>query len=121
MISNRYTEIEIANKHANITTKECIGCAGDSPRTPQAGQKLLIPPCIWAEGCRAVIPLNATGHIDDALKSVRALDPSFESVRFPYTLSTGEVVGPGESAYVYPCKIVCCQATPPCAQSQQGC
>lgn len=43
----RYTEIAIANGCKGVVIKACVACAGDSPKTPEAGQELLIPPCVW--------------------------------------------------------------------------
>ena len=104
-----YTEIAIANDWANVTTKECDHCARDSPRTPEAGQKLLIPPCKWAEGCRAVVPLNATGPYYSAVSAVcDSLGVNATDVLLPYIYSSGDIVGPGQNAYVLPCKVECC-------------
>ncbi|BDA48436.1 hypothetical protein COCOBI_12-1150 [Coccomyxa sp. Obi] len=59
-VNYRGLEIQLANEYANVSVNPCEGC-GRLPQTPQAGQKILIPPCTWAEGCRAVIPVNQTG------------------------------------------------------------
>lgn len=104
-----YTEIAIANAWANVTTKACNHCAGDSPRTPEAGQKLLVPPCKWADGCRAVVPLNKTSEQYNARLNVSAgLGVNFTDVLLPYVFSTGDIVGPGQNAYVLPCRYQCC-------------
>ncbi|BDA43719.1 hypothetical protein COCOBI_04-7340 [Coccomyxa sp. Obi] len=104
-----YTELAIANRYANVTTKPCNFCAGDSPRTPEAGQKILIPPCKWAEGCRAVVPLNDTSNQYDArLRVSESLGVNVTDVLVPYVFSTGDIVGPGQNAYVLPCTNKCC-------------
>eukprot|EP00798_Chlamydomonas_sp_ICE-L_P025478 gene25478-11139_t len=64
---------------------------------------ILIPPCTWAEGCRAVIPLNATDNANDAEKGVRAMFDDDVVLWLPGHFSSGSMVGPGESVYVGPC------------------
>ncbi len=103
----------MANNYANVSINLCEGC-GRLPQTPQAGQKILIPPCTWAEGCRAVIPVNQTGmDANEVFITIKALTGAeYKDIWFPRVISDGRYVGPGEDAYVLPCKVRCCQYTP---------
>jgi hypothetical protein len=47
-----------------------------------------------------VIPLNTTSMADNARKNVFALEANYKQVDLPFVLSTGDFVGPGESAHM---------------------
>ena len=68
----RYTEIVILNSCAGVKNKNCYLCSGYSPRIPVAGQKLLIPPCVWGDNCTHIVPLNQTYEVPEASRAVAA-------------------------------------------------
>eukprot|EP00798_Chlamydomonas_sp_ICE-L_P007176 gene7176-282_t len=103
-----FSVIQVANSWAGVKLAECYACSGYSPKTPLAGQTILIPPCTWAEGCRAVIPLNVTAIADDARLGAVAMFGGDVDAWIPGHFSSGSTVGPGESVYVGPCKSSCC-------------
>lgn len=55
--------------------------------------------------------------MNDSFKGLQFLDDFF----WPQVFSSGDIVGPGEDAYVLPCTTKCCQSTPACALNKAGC
>jgi hypothetical protein len=96
----------MANYWANVTLVEIKGECGTCPATPAKGQTVLIPPCVWAEGCRAVVPIaNVTTY--EPAKMAISQQYGGAQVFLP-VLDSGQYVGPGDTAYVLPCTSRCC-------------
>ncbi|KAK9796345.1 hypothetical protein WJX73_010863 [Symbiochloris irregularis] len=68
-----WPEISQANACANVSLVTQMLPDG-TPGTPVQGSKLLIPPCRWGIGCRAVVPINTVvpyGYVTMQLTSRR--------------------------------------------------
>ena len=101
----RTSEIQSANGNAGVKVRDLYGCDG-CVSTPAAGQEVLVPPCIWAEGCRAIIQLNAITSYE-ALQYV-LIQKFNASAYVPAVQGSGRDIGPGQIVYVQPCLSVCC-------------
>ncbi len=109
----RYVEFQKANVWANISDCQPYASPSSTPRIPDAGQRILVPPCTWAVGCRAVVPLNKTSTYQDAYNDIVKIAGNGSQVDLdPYIYSSGNFVGPGEIAYILPCNVSCCQGAP---------
>ncbi len=51
--------------------------------------QVLIPPCVWAEGCQQAIPLNKTAAQKDAVRDVKAVVGQAKNILIPYVFTTG--------------------------------
>ena len=98
LLINRYTEIELANENANITNKECM-CWGLFKDTSS-----------WAEGLHPAMHMGTRVPSSDTPEHHRhgrrrpqeciCTGSKYKQVELPFVLSTGDFVGPGESAYM---------------------
>ena len=105
----RFTEMMVANDCAHVPVL-AVPVADRSPATPLAGQTILVPPCIWASGCAAVLPINTTAVREEVLFQVRKQYPEAEGYdpHTPGLLGSGATVGPPMAVYVLPCQQQSC-------------
>lgn len=58
-----------------------------------------------------MVAINATMQQGDARRAVAAAmggNVTVDDVWIPYVFSSGEIIGPGQNAYVGPCQAYCC-------------
>lgn len=78
---------------------------------PANGSTLLIPPCNWGVGCKAVVSVTFPFGYDDLLQQVSAqYGVPTTDLRVPAVLHGGAYVGPGIQVYVLPCDSFPCPA-----------
>ncbi len=72
----------------------------------QQACRLTLHPCVFTW---QIVTINETMSQGDAVQAVAAaVGGRADDVWIPYVVSSGDIVGPGQVAYVGPCQAYCC-------------